>query len=369
MSPRHLALLLLTLGLASSAVLSAANPTPPAPPAPGWKLAQPQAADADIAGWWQVQTSVVREDGWSLWCASPVIDEEGRVNLLVSRWPSGGYWEEGWRRHSEIALYRSETRALEGPFRYVKTVLKGDGEGWDAAGIHNSCIRKVDGRYVLLHIANDWKGGLKGHGPNQRIGMRIADSLEGPWRKAGNDGLILEPGAWCAGSACGVNNPAYVRAPDGRHLIYFKAFPGPRRQGISMGVAVADNLEGPYRIHPTPITANDRHIEDGTAFVWGDKICLITTDNHGMIEAGGGLLWISDDGIRFRPKPLHAFHPLRVYLPDGVPPGAKMIYGNETKFERPQMLTFDNRPVALYLPSGTSLDGDNGTEVHLLRLK
>jgi hypothetical protein len=149
-------------------------------------------------------------------------------------------------------------------------------------------------------------------------------------------------------------------------MIYFKARPTeggyPR-----MGVAVADQLEGPYVIQDKPITANDRVIEDGTAFQWGDKICLITTDNHGMIERGGGLLWVSDDGIHFESKPRHAFHPLRSYLKDGVPKTARMIYGKETKFERPQMLTINNQPAYLYLPSGTSLDGDEGTDVHLLR--
>ena len=336
---------------------------------PSWKSAPASVPGSGIAEGWEVTPSVVSTPGWCLWGASPVIDEQGRINLMVERWPSGGDWEEGWRKHSEIALYRSEGTKLDGPFRYVKTVLKGSGKGWDAVGMHNSCVRKVDGKYVLLHIANDWVGGRAKHGPNQRIGMRIADSLEGPWEKVGKDGMILEPAAWCAGSACGVNNPAFVKTPDGKYLIYFKAFPGPRREGIRMGVAISDKLEGPYTIHETPITANDHYIEDGTAFLWGKQVCLITTDNHGAIERGGGLLWVSDDGIHFREQPLHAFHPLRKYLKDGVPAGAKHIYGRETKFERPQMLTVGDRPVCLYLASGTSLNGDNATEVHLLRLK
>lgn len=136
-----------------------------------------------------------------------------------------------------------------------------------------------------------------------------------------------------------------------------------------MGVAVAERLEGPYEIHDSPITANDRTIEDGTAFLWGEKICLVTTDNHGIIERGGGLLWVSEDGLRFREEPLHAFHPLRSYLKDGVSKGARMHYGRETKFERPQMLTTNGEPFCMFLPSGTSLDGDSGTDVHLLRPK
>lgn len=317
---------------------------------------------------WEVVTQVVDTPGWHLWGASPVVDDTGRVNLLIARWPAQVGWEPGWRKHSEIALYRSDRP--EGPFTYQAMILQGDGTGWDAVGMHNPCVARVGKQYVLFHIANSWVGGLKRHGPNQRIGLRLADSLEGPWRKGPNDGLALAPGTWCTDSACGVNNPAFVRAPDGRYLLYFKAMPGPdRNKGVRMGVAVAETLAGPYVIHPEPITANNRTIEDGTAFLWGDKICLITTDNHGIVERGGGLLWTSDDGIHFAAEPLHAFHPLRRYLPEGVPERARMHYGRETKFERPQMLTRDDRPAFLYLPSGTSLDGDAGTDVHLLRLK
>jgi len=327
--------------------------------------APPQESFADA---WEIVTQVVDTPGWHLWGASPVVDDAGRVNLLIARWPAQVGWEPGWRKHSEIALYRSEQP--EGPFSYQATVVQGDGTGWDAVGMHNPCVARVGKQIILFHIANSWAGGIQQHGPNQRIGLRLADSLEGPWRKGPNDGLALAPGAWCTESACGVNNPAFVQAPDGRYLLYFKAMPGAdRRKGVRMGVAVADQMEGPYVIHPEPITANNRTIEDGTAFLWGDRICLITTDNHGIIERGGGMMWTSQDGIHFAAEPVHAFHPLRLYLPDGVPEGARMHYGRETIFERPQMLTRNNRPAFLYLPSGTSLDGDAGTDVHLLRLQ
>lgn len=324
------------------------------------------AAPPTLADAWEVVPRVVDTPDWHLWGSSPVLDEEGEIQLFVARWPADVAWEPGWRRHSEIARYRAAKP--EGPFEFIGTVLEPGGEGWEAGGVHNPCVRKVGDRYAMFYISNDWNGGLAKHGPNQRIGLRVAKSLDGPWRKVTPDGMILQPGNWCAGSGCGVNNPAFVHAPDGRFLLYFKARPG-KQGGVRMGVAVAERLEGPYVIQTSPITANDRTIEDGTAFLWGDKICLITTDNHGIIERGGGLLWVSDDGLRFREKPLHAFHPLRSYLKDGVPKGARMHYGGETKFERPQMLTIDGKPSCMFLPSGTSLDGDSGTDVHLLRPK
>ena len=322
---------------------------------------QSETAPADR---WQLLGPVLTEPGWHLWGASPIQDDKGRIHLFVARWPVAVGWELGWRKHSQIARYVADRP--EGPFRFAETLLEGDGEGWDAVGMHNPCIRKARGRYVLFHIANSWEGGRAKHGPNQRIGLRVATSLEGPWQKLAHDGLALAPASWCADSGCGVNNPAFIEAPDGRLLLYFKAKPGATGH-VRMGLATAETLEGPWTIQDEPITSNDRGIEDGTAFLWNEKICLLTTDNHGIIERGGGLLWTSDDGRHFDAKPLHGFHPLRVYLKGPVPAEAIFHYGRETKFERPQILMRAGRPAYLYAPSGTALHGEDGTSVHLLR--
>ncbi len=331
-----------------------------------WTAHEVPAIGKSLADRWELVGQILTEPGWHLWGASPIQDDKGRVHLFVARWPVSVGWQLGWRQHSEIAHYVADKP--EGPFRFVETVLKGDGAGWDAVGMHNPCIRRARGRYVLFHIANSWEGGRPKHGPNQRIGLRVAESLAGPWRKVANDGLALAPGNWCAGSGCGVNNPAFIEAPDGRLLLYFKSKPGPTGH-VRMGVAVAEELEGPWVIQDEPITSNDRAIEDGTAFLWNEKICLLTTDNHGIIERGGGLLWTSTDGRHFDGKPLHGFHPLRVHLQGKVPPQAKFHYGRETKFERPQILMQKGKPAWLYAPSGTALNGEDGTGVFLLRMK
>jgi hypothetical protein len=316
-----------------------------------------------LADRWELLGQVLTEPGWYLWGASPMEDDQGRVHLFVARWPVSVGWELGWRKHSQIARYVADRP--EGPFRFVEVVLQGDGAGWDAVGMHNPCIARARGRYVLFHIANSWEGGRSRHGPNQRIGLRVSKSLDGPWQKVSNDGLALAPAGWCEGSGCGVNNPAFIEAPDGRLLLYFKARPEAAGH-VRMGLAIAEKLAGPWIIQDQPITSNNRGIEDGTAFLWNDRICLLTTDNHGIIERGGGLLWSSEDGTHFDPKPQHGFHPLRVYLEGKIPAEAKFHYGRETKFERPQILMRSGRPAYLYAPSGTALHGEDGTSVHLL---
>lgn len=339
----------------------------------GWVLAllalqQEGPQQSSLADSWQFVGPVVVEEGYHVWGGSPIVGPAGDVHLFVARWPIEARFDPGWRTHSEIAHYRGEKP--EGPFWFVSVVLSGDGEGWDASGHHNPNVRQVGDRYALTYIAN---AGLEGHPANQRIGLCVADALDGPWKELGSDGLVLEPAAegWTAGARNGVNNPSLLPAHDGTFLLYFKSTD--MREGASrhsvMGVARSQTLGGPYVIQPEPITSNDRSIEDGYAFHWKGRIRLMTTDNFGLLERGGGLLWSSEDGVGFDPKPVLGFHRLPAYLPHGVPETARRHYGAAPKLERPQLLLIDGEPRYLYAPSGTNLEGGEGTCLYLLHRK
>lgn len=315
----------------------------------------------------------INEPGYDIWGSSPIRDENGKVHIFCARWPSSIPFDEGWRYRSEIAHYISEQP--EGPFHLVEVIGKGKGEGyWNAVGFHNPSIKKIDGKYVLVYISND---GAPNHGPNQRIGMMVSDSLNGPWKEVPNvkEPLLSPPSdtsIWCYDSGCGVNNPTLLKHPDGRYFLYFKSMSGPRPGGkVSMGLAIADRLEGPYIIQSEPITNNDRTIEDGYAFIWRNHICLLTTDNHGILEYGGGLLWVSKDGINFNEEPLSGFHHFgNHYLKGKIPQNANARYTNQVKFERPQLLFKDNGGMDyLYCPSGVAVDGSDGTNCYVLKIE
>ena len=325
-----------------------------------------------LADQWELVGEAVNEPGWHIWGSSPIRDDAGKIHLFAERWPTRIPFNAGWRFHSEIAHYVAD--GPEEPFRYVRSLGKGGGTGWDAGGYYNSNIQRVGDKYVLVFVSHD---GAAAHGPNQRIGMMIADDLDGPWKLIPNDTTpLLSPpedsSIWCHDSGSGVNNPALLPHPDGRFLLYFKAMSGPRPQGkLSMGVAIADKLEGPYVIQKDPVTANERIIEDGYAFMWRDHVCLMTTDNQGILEEGGGLIWVSEDGIRFSEQPLKGFHNFNdFYLNDQSREKMILYRGNKAKFERPQLLMGqDGEPEYLYCPSGAALDGSDGTNAYILRLK
>ncbi len=311
---------------------------------------------------------VVQDDEWHIWGCSPILDDEGKVHLFVARWPvKTGHG--GWKTDSQIAHYVSDSP--EGPFQFVEVVLEGTGKNtWDKFAPHNPTIHKVGDLYALFYIAND---GLKEHPANQKTGLLLSKSLYGPWGKAGKDGLILSPPAdrsyynYKAGN--GVVNPAFLQK-DGKFYLYFKS--NDTRKDFSwkpkMWLAIADKLEGPYVQRKLPITRNEQIIEDGYAFEYNNKVYLVTTDNHGIIEFGGGLIWESDDGIDFG-EPKQAFTVLKNYLCGSIPSSANRTKGKAgDKFERPQILMIDNKPAYIYMPSGTNVLGGKGSAGYVLKI-
>ncbi|MBO9620724.1 MAG: glycoside hydrolase family protein [Niabella sp.] len=318
-----------------------------------------------FANRWQFVGVSIHEPGYHVWGASPIIDEQGKVHLFAARWPKQYNVDPGWRSHSEIAHYVSDSP--EGPFRFSDIVMKGTGKAtWDKYAAHNPTIHKVADEYVLLYIGNsDYH--QPPHPSNQCIGMAVSKSLYGPWKKVNSDGRLLTPPAnknyWNYKASNGVVNPALLPYKGG-FLLYFKS------QGALMGLAIAENLTGPYVQLPFPVTKNNKTIEDGYAFVREGKICLLTTDNHGIIEKGGGILWKSEDGVHFNEyEP--GFHLINEYVkPSGIKNPA-WHYGpkNIMKFERPQLLLITDKPAYLYLASGCNIYGGNTTVNYVMKFK
>jgi hypothetical protein len=320
-------------------------------------------SDKQFADYWEYAGIAVEEEGYTIWGSSPIQDEEGKTHLFVARWPAELKVDPGWRSHSEIAHYVSPSP--EGPFRFSDLALTGSGEDtWDKYGTHNPTIHKVGDRYVLLYIGNN-NPATPPHPANQQIGMAISSSLYGPWEKVNGDGLILSPPTdssyWNYGASNGVNNPALLCHPRGDYYLYFKS------EGGQMGLARSAKIQGPYKQEPGPVTSNERTIEDGYAFIYRDKICLLTTDNHGILEQGGGLLWVSDDGLQFTLAE-QGFYPVEKYLGKKMLRNASRHYGGKLiKFERPQLLMIHEEPAYLYVTSGHHIFGKESCASYVMR--
>lgn len=316
---------------------------------------------------WEYVGVAVEEPGFTIWGTSPVMGDDGKVHLFVARWPGVLKVDPGWRSHSEIAHYVGDTP--EGPFRFSDVAIKGTGQDtWDKYGAHNPTIHKVGKNYVLLYIANN-NPNQPPHPSNQCIGMAIAKSPYGPWKKVGEDGLVLKTPEnekyWNYKAGNGVNNPALLQHPNGGFFLYFKS------EKAKMGLAIAENIEGPYVQLPFPVTANNQAIEDGYAFMYKGKFALLTTDNHGIIEEGGGILWTSENGINFKGYE-QGFKRINDYTDVDMSKVA-VHYGSQgrryAKFERPQVLLIDGQPKYLYVTSGTNIYGGDCTVSYVLKFK
>lgn len=303
----------------------------------------------------------VEEPGYHVWGSSPVIGPEGKTHLFVARWPISSTFN-GWFTHSEIARYVSNSP--EGPYKFQEVVAKGsDKETWDYGALHNPNIQKVGERYVLSFIANAG-GGKKQRIASQRIGMMISDHPAGPWKKIGKDGMVLappqDPKIWSYQSTVGVNNPALFAHPDGRFFLYYKAM---RKGDVRrMGVAIADQIEGPYVFYPKPLTSNKSEIEDGYAFYENGEVYLLTTHN----KAGTGYLWSSKDGVNFG-EPILGYDNMLSYLGKQKLNASKVLRGK--KFERPQVLLQDGHPTHLFVASGANWNGGKGSYSCVLRVR
>ena len=301
----------------------------------------------------------LEEPGYHIWGASPVLGPNGKIHLFVARWPVSAQFNPGWYTHCEIARYVSDKP--EGPFIFEDIVLTGTGSTtWDSVAPHNPTVHKVGNRYALLYIANTGRD----FPASQKIGMATSLSLDGPWEKVAIDGLILAPPddrtIWSHGSVVGVNNPALLLHPDGRYYLYYKAMAeGDVRR---MGVAISENLEGPYVFHKTPLTSNKGTIEDGYAFVEGDAVYLLTTD----YDEGNGLLWKSHDGLSFG-EPTAGFGRMEDYIPKDVVKEATNY--RSKNFERPQLLFENGRPTHMYLAAGANINKGDGSCSYVFRIK
>jgi hypothetical protein len=304
---------------------------------------------------------ILEDPDWYVWGCSPIYGDDGRVHVFYSRWPKEA-GHGGWLWCCEVA--HAVADSPEGDFQTLETVLKGRGFGWwDGMTIHNPTIHKVGDRYALFHM-----GTSKNSVYTKRIGLAVADSLDGPWQRI--DQPLLEPdpdpAAW--NSIC-TTNPAFVQDADGKFCLYYKSWcindwekdlagglrPATEDVGKftnrQYGMAVADQLEGPYKMVGDGPIFNFRHLgenaqtEDATIWREGNRFKLIMRD-MGIWNHEYGLYLESDDGVHWG-DPQVAYRGSQNYIPEAFH-GAE----REGRLERPQLLIRNGKPEYLFCALG-----------------
>lgn len=278
-----------------------------------------------------------------IWGCSAIEGPDGRVHIFFASW-TGNFQNRLF--NSEII--HAVAQKPEGPYEVVGTVLKGSqGTHFDASSVFNPTIHKVGEKYALLYTGSNTAGTDYGDPENhpastQRIGLAIADSLDGPFLRV-TDQPILEMSYYKDDwDNCLVTNPALIQHPDGQFWLYYTACGKRDRDQRKIGLAVADNIEGPYSKHPDNPLVDFSHlgkqIEDAYVYRSNGYFYMLLADNMGpVVKMQGGLLLKSRDGINFSGAAL-GYDTTDVYFG-----------GLVQQFERPQILMRNGKPAYIFL--------------------
>lgn len=216
--------------------------------------------------------SVFVNDSMSIWGGSLVKGEDGLYHIFYSRWPKNMGWE--WVTNSEIA--HAVASSPFGPFKFKNITLPARGaQYWDGMCTHNPTVHKFNGKYYLYYMGNTGDGKIVStpgkpslnwqHRNNQRIGVAVADSPNGPWKRFDTPVLDVTHNDENAPDALVTSNPSVCKMKDGKILMVYKAvgkkFDLPQGGPVVHMVAIADKPTGPFKKYPNPV-----FLEEGVRF-------------------------------------------------------------------------------------------------------
>ncbi|MEO9473995.1 MAG: glycoside hydrolase family protein [Cyclobacteriaceae bacterium] len=316
--------------------------------------------------------NAAEQEGMHVWGSSPIMDQDGRVHLYAAQWSTASQTNfSGWYKDCEIGHYVADSP--EGPFEYLGVAVPDRDSLFNSP--HNPTISYIDGHYVLCFIVNE-----NSKLSTQRIVMYVADDLNDNWRPAKGaepDGTILRKPAdttiWNHKARLGVSNPTLIKFK-GKYQLYHKSVIPRKGKGgaYNYGVAIADQLEGPYKIHPDRVTSKEMTLEDSYAFSMNDSVFMISRDFGATLgNSGGGLLWRSSDGYYFpEENTKRAYEDLEHYVGSEFLENATAHRGKKHgHLERAQLLFIDGKPAYLYLATGVQVKPGYGSSSHVFKIR
>ena len=326
------------------------------------------AQDFNVSKWIQPvpETAKFGLPDYMVWCGSMIKGNDGKYYLFYSRWPRvKGHF--AWVTDSEVAVAVSNYPT--GPYKHVKVVLpKRDKKYWDADVTHNPTIYKFGKKYYLYYMGtrgtkiytstvSTSDPGWWEYRNNQRIGVAVANSPLGPWKRPDKPTIDTTMHSFdhqmCA-------NPAVTRRPDGKILMVYKGVSEGKMPfgGVVLhGAALADKPEGPFKKLPNRIFVKDSvkfAAEDPYIWYQQGKYWAIVKDFKGSFtNAGLSLaLFESLDGLDWKPSKNALVTTAQIPWVNGT----KKV----TKLERPQLWLDKGIPKVLFC---AVYDGDDNYNV------
>lgn len=160
---------------------------------------------------------------------------------------------------------------------------RGKAGAWDDRGVYTPYVAASGGKYYMFYTGM----AKPDHAKGDRIGLAVADSPDGPWKRVSN-APVLEPTpqAWDSH----IVDDAHLIVRNGKFWLYYKGLSLTDKWFQSrQGVAMADQIEGPYvKYEKNPVISKGH-----CACVWphADGVAAIS-------DLGKEILW-SPDGLDF----------------------------------------------------------------------
>ena len=263
------------------------------------------------------RTPACESEGYWVWGSSVIKGNDGKYHMFVSRFPKSLPFHPGWMVASEIVHAISDTP--EGPYKFSDIALPARGaQYWDGRSTHNPRILEYQNKYYLIYMgsthpfANPTYDQLTLDSPwctvgrsNKRIGLAIADSPYGPWKRFDEPILKTKPNTFYGFL---VSNPSPIIQEDGSVMMIFKGrtYVGDDKfSDMALGMAYAPSIEGPYTVlnNGQPIFQVDGQGEAEDPFLWKDSrgYHAIFKDHVAKFtgEKGGGVMAHSPNGIQW----------------------------------------------------------------------
>lgn len=309
-------------------------------------------------------------EGYWVWGSSVVKGDDGKYHMFVSRFPKSLPFHPGWMVASEIVHAVSEIP--QGPYRFSEVALPARGaQYWDGRSTHNPRILRQNGKYYLIYMgsthpfADPTYEQLTLKSPwctvaraNKRVGLAVADSPYGPWKRLDEPILKTKPNTFYSFLT---SNPSPIIQEDGSVMMIFKGrhyTNGYLHSAMSLGMAYAPTIEGPYRVlnNDCPIFEVDGQGEAEDPFLWKDAngYHAIFKDHVAKFtgERGGGVMAHSKDGIQWTVDKDPKAYSLTVEWEDGS-------VEKQGQLERPFILFEDGKPAYIFF---ATMDGPGGFE-------
>ncbi|MCL7762567.1 glycoside hydrolase family protein [Polaribacter sp. Z014] len=306
-------------------------------------------------------------DEISIWGGSVVKGEDNLYHMFYSRWPKNIGWE--WVNYSEVA--HAVSKDPLGPYKHVDVALKERGEGfWDGSATHNPTVHKMNGKYYIYYMGNfgdkkivsvpgkakiNWM-----HRNNQRVGVAVADSPNGPWKRFDKPVLDITYNNDDASDALMTSNPSVCQMTDGKVLLIYKAvgkkFPMPNGGPVVHMVAIAESPTGPFvkqkklafEIKGERFPAEDPYIwyQDGKYRAIVKRIKHEKQANGKELRMFSLVQYDSKDGLDWKPSKYHEISERIVTWENGRVQQFKHL-------ERPQVIVENGEAIALTCAADT----------------